>query len=500
MNSFRALKLIMVSLTIFYAGCSEDTLDDTGLGTITGIVVEIDTNEPVENAKISTNPATSTVFTDENGEFTLIDVPAEDYSVEARKEGLLTQFEGASVLANATVRVIFEMQMETGDNRQPSAPVAVSPKDKSEGIATTTEFSWSSADPDNDDLVYTLEIRNDRDEEIFLFQDIRDTTYTVEGLEFDHKYFWQVRASDEVNPEVLSSLFSFRTMGVPQSRILFTRNLGVNSVIFAINEEGKEFQLTPSNQNSFRPRKNNASNSIAFLRTVGGQTHLFLMNSDGSQQRQITSNIPVNGFDLEQVDFSWAENGASLIFPNFEKLYRINTSGGGAELLYQTSNGDFITEVAVSENDEFMALITNNSSGYDADLFTIDFEGRVQDRILTNVSGALGGLDISVRNEQLLYVHDTSGFENESYRRLDSRIFVYDFTSGQTTDFSLEKPEGTNDLDPRFSPNEAEIIFVNTSNDGISRRDLYSLRLEEIYEETERRAMLMENSAMPDWE
>src|SRR5690606_12049699 len=191
----------------------------------------------------------------------------------------------------------------------------------------------------------------------------------------------------------------------------------------------------------------------------------------------------------------WAENGASLIFPNFEKLYRINTSGGGAELLYQTSNGDFITEVAVSENDEFIALITNNSSGYDADLFTIDFEGRVQDRILTNVSGALGGLDISVRNDQLLYVHDTSGFENESYRRLDSRIFVYDFTSGQTTDFSLEKPEGTNDLDPRFSPNEAEIIFVNTSNDGISRRDLYSLRLEEIYEETERRAMLMENSA-----
>src|SRR5690606_1133288 len=130
-SSFLAL-LLLVS-------CSEDTLDDVGLGTITGIVVNKGSNEPIENARISTNPPTSTVFTNENGEFLITDVPVEDYSVEARKEGLMTMFEGASVIADATVNVIFEMDKEKKNNRQPSIPTAVYPPDEAEGIPTTTE-------------------------------------------------------------------------------------------------------------------------------------------------------------------------------------------------------------------------------------------------------------------------------------------------------------------------------------------------------------------------
>src|SRR5690606_7969873 len=143
---------VVFLLTATLIGCSEDTIDNVGTGSITGVVVEAGSNEPVENARISTNPASSTVFTNEKGEFLLEDIPAQDYSVEARKSGLLTQFEGATVVAGGSVSVVFELRPETANNKQPEAPQAVSPQDNATGVAVTTDFVWTVSDPEDDDL------------------------------------------------------------------------------------------------------------------------------------------------------------------------------------------------------------------------------------------------------------------------------------------------------------------------------------------------------------
>ncbi|MCW9038156.1 MAG: hypothetical protein OQJ79_09615, partial [Altibacter sp.] len=84
-----------------------------------------------------------------------------------------------------------------------------------------------------------------------------------------------------------------------------------------------------------------------------------------------------------------------------------------------------------------------------------------------------------------------------NYRRLDMRLFVYDLVTDITTDISQDKPSGTNDLEPIFSPNEAFVIFTNTSNDGISQKDVYRLEIESAEDSRE---LLYENAFMPDWE
>lgn len=494
---------LLMLLTAVILGCSEDTIDEVGTGSISGVVVEAGNNEPVENARIATNPASSTVFTDESGAFFLEDIPAGDYSVEARKDGLLTQFEGASVSSGSSVSVVFELRPETANNRQPVAPQGVAPNDNESGVSVTTDLIWTVSDPEDDDLIFTLEIRNDKDDQLLRYTGITDTTYTVEGLDFNKKYFWQVSASDGINPEVKSSIFAFTTMDVPQSRVLFTRTINGNNVIFARDENDNEFQLTSSSANSYRPRKNNSRNKIAFLRTVAGETHLFSMDPNGANQHQLTFNVPVRGVDMNKIDFSWAIDGSVLLYPSFDKLYRVGANGGGTTLVHQTT-GDFITEVAVSQDAETIALITNNTMGYDAALYTIDQSGAIKDDVVNGVSGSLGGLDISLRGNYLLYVHDVSGFEDNSSRRLDSRIKLHSFTTGTAQDISIDKPNGTNDLDPRFSPNEAQVIFVNTSNDEISRKDLYTIDIipnagadEDL---AKNRTLLHQNAAMPDWE
>jgi Tol biopolymer transport system component len=86
---------------------------------------------------------------------------------------------------------------------------------------------------------------------------------------------------------------------------------------------------------------------------------------------------------------------------------------------------------------------------------------------------------------------------------LNTRIFIYDFASHTATDISVDKREGTIDIDPRFSPSEAKIIFVNTSNDGISQKSIYTQNVNKVntsenigYDRQE----LIPDSIMPDWE
>ena len=76
-------------------------------------------------------------------------------------------------------------------------------------------------------------------------------------------------------------------------------------------------------------------------------------------------------------------------------------------------------------------------------------------------------------------------------------IFIYDLQNNTATDLSLasEKPAGFNDLDPRFSPNNAEVIFTHTSNDGISQKSIMKITLED-----NERTALFPDAEMPDWE
>jgi TolB protein len=94
-----------------------------------------------------------------------------------------------------------------------------------------------------------------------------------------------------------------------------------------------------------------------------------------------------------------------------------------------------------------------------------------------------------------LFTHDISGYQSSDYRQLNTHIFIYNFAAAISTDMSLYKEDGTNDLDPRYAPNEAKIIFVNTSNDGVSVKQVWMMDMD-----GDNRDLLFDNAYMPDWE
>lgn len=491
---------VLAICIVFFTNCTEDAINVVGQGTITGRVVEAETFEPIENAKVTISPTNNATFSDEDGNFILKDVPEGDYSAQAEKDGYLAKIEPVTVTEGNDVNVIFEMDDETALNKPPSIPVLISPEDNATGQNISVELVWhASSDPDeNDELVYDVTVRNDKNNDVIFVESLKDTTYVLENLKYGTKYFWQITVSDDVNDDVLSPIHDFTTDKYPNNRFFFVKkdSINENNIIYSANaDDSNTFPLTTNDQNSWRPRMNRASGLIAFLRTINTETHIFTMNPDGSGIKQVTQAVPVVGFKQGETDFSWSGNGDRIIYANFDKLYLINKDGSGLQQIYQTTDGSFITECSWSFDESFIALKTNDNSGYNVKIYTIDMAGTVLKTILSGVNGAAGGLDISVDNQRLLYSYDISGYEDASYRQLNNRLFIYNLVTDEVADISSNKVNGTNDLDPRFSPNEASVIFVNTSNDGISQKDIYTM---DAGGGTREKAF--ENAIMPDWE
>ncbi|QIE60541.1 carboxypeptidase regulatory-like domain-containing protein [Rasiella rasia] len=489
---------LVLVLALF--SCNEDRIGEDDTGSVSGTVVASGTNVPLANVRIATQPISSTVFTDSLGTFLIENVPVGDYAVEARVEDFITDFEPTTVVANATVNVVFELEVSTANNRPPTSPQLLTPAENEvlQGVEAT--FSWTSEDPDGDPIEYAIELRNDQNDDVLRFEEITDTTYTYSPLILGAKYVWQVTATDNINDPVLSPLGTFSVVMAPvDNRILFTRNIEGNNVIFSADEDGSEFQLTPSDKNSFRPVRNVAANRIAFLQADGAEVDVFTMNRDGSDTRKITSSVKPAGFNLNEINISWPENSTKVYFPVLDKLYRINTTGQGLELVYQTTDGSLISEVDAHEFDNVIALKTNNLSGYNTSIIIIDNAGNLLDTLFSNMDGAVSGLELSVDNNQVLYTYDVSEFQNAAYRRLDSRVFIYNRTTDVATEISGAKENGTNDLQVKYSPNEAEVILMNTSNDGISIQNIVTLEVDFIDNDGQR-VVFKENAFMPDWE
>lgn len=492
-------------LSLAFISCEEEGIEENGFGTITGTVVTDGDNIPLENVKISTTPVSNTVFTNENGRFIIDQVPVGEYSVQAEITDFLTAFEPANVIANQEINVVFELDPSSSLNSPPSTPQLLSPEDNSTEIPVQVELVWSSSATDSDVINYIVELRNGSSNEMLVIEDIQDTTYTVENLQLGVNYFWQVTASDGINPAVESSISSFATKDPTLNRIYYVREDGDNNVIFSgtdsegttSNPDENEIQLTPSSKNSFRPRANKRANKIAFLQTVGANTHLFTMNFDGTETEQITSDIPVVGFRQDEIDYTWTFNGQGLIYSNLNRLYSININGTGNTLLYETAPGTFITEVDTNEINNLLAIKTNDANGYNARIVIINPTTGVEVHvIIENELGALGGIDFSIDASKVLYTRDVSGFESSNYRQLDTRMFIYDIINTTTTEIDAAKANGTNDLDAKFSPNEGAIIYVNTSNDGTSIRNIYQVLLSN----QNNRELLFTDAFMPDWE
>ncbi|SEA03997.1 Carboxypeptidase regulatory-like domain-containing protein [Flavobacterium gillisiae] len=484
---------------VLMMSCSEDKFAGEEFGTVEGKVVSAIDFKPLVNVKVFSSPNTSIVFTDEEGKFVVDNVKVGDYSFEAQKDGYIAKFEAATVNANKTTNLVFELKLSTTNNKAPTAPVLVSPTENAINQALEVNLTWTATDPEKDSLKYEVILRKDSSNDVVIYSDISKLNYTLKGLTYSTKYYWQVSVSDGINSPVLSAIRTFTTTAFPNARFLFVKKESDNYVIYSGDENGNQLQLTNSSINSWRPRKNNQVKKIAFIRSSGAQNHIYTMNPDGSGILKVTNSVPIAGFNSDFITYSWNASGSQIIYPYFDKLYRINNDGSGLTMIYQTPNGKFISECDWSNDGAKIALKVNNASGYNAEIYVINTAGTVINQVVSGTTGAIGGLNFAVNGEKLVFTRDVSGFEAANYRQLDTKVFQHILSTNFTSEIGLDKPQGTVDLDVRYSPNEAELILMNTSNDGISVKNIVKYT-PSITNLSVIRTILFKDASMPDWE
>ena len=91
-----------------------------------------------------------------------------------------------------------------------------------------------------------------------------------------------------------------------------------------------------------------------------------------------------------------------------------------------------------------------------------------------------------------MFTRDIQG--SGTSRQLNAHIFSVDVTGGTPVDLSINKPNGTNDTNPRFSPNGAYIIFESASNVIGSQKSIWFMDAN-----GNNRKQLFSNAEMPDW-
>ncbi|MFN2395588.1 MAG: carboxypeptidase regulatory-like domain-containing protein [Bacteroidales bacterium] len=491
-NLIRIITLIVIPFFLTY--CTEDKLGTRQKGMINGRVLDERDQTPVVDAEVIISPSNDTLATDFMGYFEKGELNPGEYTVSAVHEGFVTQSEEVLVSPDETTTVIMYLLRTDGNTFEFTDSIV--PIQNQEEVSLNPVFRWGLGyyPPF---VTYTLEVFESGSQQAYRrLENLTDTFALVTGLKFGTDYQWRVTAQDQ-NETVTGNLHDFSTLAFPQNPVMYAKRVDGISQIFVTDINGSSHnQITHNNFHSWRPMLNPQKDQIAFLSSEDLNPQLYVMDLNGESIIKLT-NIPTGGYYNKGVGFSWFPDGERLVFSSYNRLYRINSDGSGLLIITAINPERHFREVDWSaENDKIVAL-TVGVNRYDARIVLMNINGSGMEEIVSGLQGALENPGFSSDGQYILYTYDVSGFQSNDGRQLDARIFRYNLANGEITDLSQHKPAGTNDLVPRFTNNDNQIVFYNARNLAGSSRNLYIMPPETT--SADQRILLVEDVEMPDW-
>ena len=485
------------------SGCEDATVEPTAYGSVDVTVLDARTNQPLPNTGISTNPATGSYVTDAQGHILLTQLPAGIVAVSVRRTGYSQLTTNVNVTSAQTQSVVFQLEKPTSTTA-PNAPVRPGPATGATGQPTDVALSWHPNGATRaDSLRYDVILFESNNlNQRTLLSNSKDTVVTATGLLYNTTYYWQVTARNTAGASARSPVWSFQTGALPDNRYLFARTSAGNTDVYSSdNTGGSLVRLTTSAAVETAPQLSPLRDLVAYTSNATGQYQLYTMNRDGSNQRQITA-LSVEGYSNPGVGYRWSPDGAQLIYAHYDQLYRINRDGSGLVLLATAPAGRHFRECDWTAQGNRLVLQTIGANPYDSELYFYNADGTNPVLFVGNVPGRLDSPTFSIDGTRVVYTRDVAGFNSPTGRQLDSHIFIQRVDgSGTPVDVSVgnsssnnNKPVGTNDLTPRFSPDGFRLIFVNRVNDDLGPPELWTINLDGTG-----RAKLFNNGFLPDW-
>ncbi|TAJ11451.1 hypothetical protein DMA11_16825 [Marinilabiliaceae bacterium JC017] len=493
MNRYSVIIIISLLATVF-CNC-EDTIEEDSYGSISGVVVDIVNQKPLAGAVITTNPPSMAVMSDEKGQFLLDELEEGDYVVSASRYEYRNNSVNIKVRRDKSVSVVMQLEEDEGNSMSVGLgnPFPVNNAGQAEA---TVALAWQVTGISNkSSLVYDLLVYSTESAEPFIeITDHADTTYTVEDLNFEQTYLWQVSAKKNGNQVGKSDLWSFRTKERPRMPFLFVRSENSNYNIFATEgKDGISNRLTQETVQNLFPKKNPVTDDVVFSAIHNAQSFIYIMDKGGEAKK--ISSLPVVGFHNPGIGFGWSPSGKEIIFCHYDKLYKINKDGSGLVNLSTAPVDRNYVFCAWSASANKIVVQTRGTNIYDGELYLMDTNGENRELLVDNLEGRVEYPSFSPDGKRVLFTHDLTGLNAKDGRQLNAHVMWIDIATKELTDISGSmKPDGTNDLQPAFSPDGAKVIFVSTTNTGNGQRDIWVMDVD-----GSDRELYFENAEMPEW-
>ena len=498
-NKILKPSILLMAFTLLLLGCKEELFFEPILyGQISGRVLNYESKKSEGAVLVRLNPSGKSKETDSLGNFKFDSLSIGKYTIQATKIGLFTEYVTVDLLTNSIPQPTIYMSKNIIKNSPPEIPTLTSPKNDFIFDSDKVTLIWKTKDVDKDTLKY----------DVFLFKEGESTktpiatnfakdTLEVGGLLYNTKYYWQVVASDKV-AKTYSEVWSFKTKALPELNYVYVKEINNSLQIAASNGPAGNERILTNVGNNWRPMVNPAKTEIAFLSNrYKGENHIFIMNMDGSDVRRVTT-FPISSVFSEEISFSWASNGGKIIFPNYKKLFSVNKDGTDLTELANTTNGKVFIGCDWNESKRIVIARTLGESIYDSEILLIIGKEVVS---IIKEHRRMSTPMFSIDGNFIVYSKDVNAYRNDEGRQLDARIFIYEFATKIIKDYSVKsanstgsRPMGTNDLEPRFSPNNSAIIFSNASNETSSPASIFTMEIS-----TSARLKILSNAMMGTW-
>ena len=270
----RSLQFLFWSFLLVVISCKEDTIDPINYGSLFGeVLLEDANNDPVEDARITTNPPTNVVFTDDLGRFAFESIAANTYTIRVEKEGFITSIETVTINSNFTTNLTVKLVADSIVNTIPLPAKNPSPIDQSLDESLSPTLLWQPGDTtDQASIKYEINlIEPESGLDTIIATALQDTFFQLQNLDYGRTYYWQVYSYIDEIEKIPSPIWSFSTLPFPQYRMVFTRaNNGVYG-IYAAPDNSDPLLLTAPLRSCWRPRISPLRDRIAYLSTNGGK-------------------------------------------------------------------------------------------------------------------------------------------------------------------------------------------------------------------------------------
>ncbi len=488
----RTFKLITL-ISVLLLSCLEDTFEPAEFGSIDGRVIESTNGDALIGVEIKTSPASNVSFSDSVGNFNFSQIPVGEYTFTASLNGYEKTFVNANVSLNLTTEVVIRM------NRISTIPgIAFDPIPSSgmDEISRDITLSWSSGTLVEDSATFNVLVyESNIDTAVFQKLNSTDTFISLQNLKYETTYFWQVTVISSTGDETKGELWNFTTIDFPDNRFLFVKNENGVYQIYSAPGDSMEnmIRINENTFNSLSPLFSRNRKEIAYSANSNIDYQIYIMDFNGKNPKQITD-LPLDGFHSDGNEFCWWPDNGGILYSHYDKLYSIDRNGSNLRLISTANPGRHFGDCDFTDVTNKIVVQTIGNMPYQGEIYLMNSNGSDTMRIVDDLPGIIQNPSFSVDGKKIMYTRDASGFQSANGRQLDARIYILDLDSMETTDISLNKSAGTNDLRPRFSPFGSEIIFTNVLNDGTGEVKIFTMDIDGT-----NRKMLFQNADMPDW-